>query len=93
MKHFSLLKFMRTALMLAACNNKPVIRVLLQGGVDVNQQSGVDVHLSTTYNCTYDIRILLQHSASTTIKNERGQTPIDGARKENNKEVVLLLQH
>ena len=78
--------------------NKPnAIRVLLQEGADVNQQSGVDgmaaLHLSTIYNCTDAIRILLQQHTLTTINNDRGQKPFDDARKGNNKEAVFLLQH
>ena len=39
------------------------------------------------------IKILLKHCTSTTIQDNNGQTRIDFAHKNNNKEAVSLLQH
>ena len=86
-----------TALGNAVYNNQTaVIPVLLQRRPDVNQRGGgglTALHVSAVLNRTHITRALLEHGASTTIKDDRGQTPIDLARQMNHTEAVLLLQH
>ena len=86
-----------TAIKRAAMHNQTdFIQELLQTGANVNKRDRRDFtapHWSAKFNSTDVIRLLLQHGASTTIKDKYGRTPIDCAREENHKEVVLLLQH
>ena len=87
-----------TALQSAArFNQTDVIHELLQRGADVNKRhryiGRTALHWSARYNSTDAIRLLLQNGASTTIKDNKGRTPIDVAREHNHQEAVLLLQH
>ena len=87
-----------TALQWAAMlKQTDVIHKLLQRGADVNKRDRDDgrtaLHYSARKNNTDAIRLLLQNGASTTIKDNKGRTPIDVAREHNHQEAVLLLQH
>ena len=86
-----------TALQWAARYNLTyVIHKLLQRGADVNKRHRTfgltALHVSARYNRTDAIQLLLKNGASTTIKDEKGLTPIDYAQKYNHQEAVLLLQ-
>ena len=75
---------------------KNVIHVLLRRGVDVNIRSVIGgntaLHLSVYFNNIDAIRILLQHTVSTTIENNFEKTPTNATRRNNYKESNLLLQ-
>ena len=72
------------------------IHELLQRGADVNKRDRdygrTALHWSARRNKTDAIQLLLENRASTTIKDKKGRTPIDYARKYNSQEAVLLLQ-
>ena len=86
-----------TALQYAAWYNRTdVMHELLQRQADVNKRDRYTgqtaLYYSAMYNRTDAIRMLLENGASTTIKDKKGRTPIDYARKYNSQEAVLLLQ-
>ena len=86
-----------TALQYAAMENRTgVMHKLLQRKADVNKRHRTfgltALHVSARYNRTDAIQLLLKNGASTTIKDEKGLTPIDYAQKYNHQEAVLLLQ-
>ena len=85
-----------SALVLIVINSRTdAIYVFLQCGTGVFQQRGTGftvLHWSAANNKTEAIRILLQHSASTTLK----MTSVEHQsilRDRNHDEAVLLLQH
>ena len=85
-----------TALMNAANNNRiDVVRYLLANGANVNKQNRYSgrtaLHDASLSNKTDVISVLLQHGASRDIKNNKGDTPIDYARRNKYKEAVDLL--
>ena len=87
----------RTALQWAAWKNRTdVTELLLSKGADVNKRSGGDhataLHMAALNNNTDVIEVLLKHGASTNVTDHRGFTPIDHARRANNKAAVRLLE-
>ena len=80
----------------AVCNRTDLAQLLLSRGVDVNKRSGYGhltaLHWAAYYNNTDVIEVLLKHGASTNIKDCYGNTPIDEARRKNNKAAVRLLE-
>lgn len=89
--------FGRTALRRAVINNRAdVTVVLLKRGADVNKQSGLyhetALHWAAINNNDDSIKVLLEHGASAKIKDHFGHTPIDHARRLNNKAAVRLLE-
>ena len=90
-------EFGRTALQCAAWKNRTdVTQSLLNRGADVNKRSGrghpTALHTAAIHNNTDVIEVLLKHGASTNIADGYGDTPIDLARRANNKAAVRLLE-
>lgn len=87
------------ALMIFCENNeedpKNIVSLLLKYGANANL---VDKHNYSTlmWSCGYGnkkiIKLLLEYGADKTIKNDRGQTALDVARKEGFDDVVKLLE-
>ena len=81
----------------AMTNQTDVIHELLGRGANVNKQCDclglTAIHLSAPNNKTDVTRLLLQYSASTNIKDDKRQKPINCARGKNQEEAVFLLQH
>ena len=77
-------------------NRAYVTELLLSRGADVNKRSGryhaTALHQAAIRNSTDVIEVLLKHGASTNIKDNGGNTPIDLARAKNNKAAVRLLE-
>ena len=87
-----------TALQRAAMTNQTdVILELLGRGANVNKQCDclglTAIHLSAPNSKSDVIRLLLQYSASTNIKDDKRQKPIDCARGKNREGAIYLLQH
>ena len=78
-------------------NQTDVIHELLRRGANVNKQCDclglTGIHLSAPNKKTDVIHLLLQYSASTNIKDDKSQKPIDCAGGKNKEEAIYLLQH
>ena len=74
-----------------------VIHEFLERGANVNKQCDCLVltalNLTSPNNETDVIRLLLQYSASTNIKDDESHKPIDCARGRNQEKVVFLLEY
>ena len=89
--------FGRTALLFAVVYNKTdVIRLLLQNGADVNKRNRhgdfTPVHLAAWNNNTEAIAMLMKHGASINITGNRGEKPIDVARRYESEAAVRMLE-
>ena len=80
----------------AMCNRTDLAQLLLSRGADVNKRSAYGhstaLHVAAFANSTDVFEVLLKHGASTNIKDCYGKTPIDEARRANNKAAVRLLE-
>ena len=78
----------------AMTNQTDVIHELMGRGANVNKQCDclglTALHLSTPNNKADVIHLLLQYSAATNIKDDKGQKPIDCARGKNQEEAVFF---
>ena len=80
----------------AAIKNRPEIAkwLLEETSIDVNEQDDCGytaLHWVVDCNCLEITRILLKYKPRN-LKNERGETALDGARKHNNEEIIQLLK-
>ena len=71
----------QTALIWAAAEgHTEVVRVLLEGGADVNaatQRGNTALHAATRRGWTDIIELLVEHGAALDVRNARNQTPLD----------------
>ena len=88
--------FGRTALFYAVrYNNTDVIRLLLQNGADVNKRDrwrDTLIHDAAVRNNTEAIAMLIKHEASINITNNKGEKPIDTARRWKSEAAVRMLE-
>lgn len=76
--------------------NMEVIQLLLDYGFDVNAVSPVNgftpLHHAVRVNNVDAAKMLLAFNADKTIKDAKGLTPLEKAKKEGKREMVLLLE-
>ena len=85
-----------TALHVAVYQSKPIIvKLLLDYGFDPNavatRNGNTPLHNAVAANNLAAAQLLLQYGANKNIRARDGQTPLDKARKEEKRELVLLL--
>eukprot|EP01132_Coremiostelium_polycephalum_P000747 gene747-925_t len=78
-------------------HQKEMILLLLTHGADINQQNqrtggNTILHRSVRSNNLALVQFLLKKGADCHIKNQTGETALDIATKENNQEIITLLQ-
>ena len=75
--------------------NLALIKLLLDYGFDPNAKTtkngNTPLHNAVASNNIGAARLLLQYQANKNIRNLEGQTPLDKARKEEKKELIMLL--
>ena len=75
--------------------NTTVIKLLLDYGFDPNAKSTMNgytpLHSAVSANNADGARLLLQYNADKNIRNNEGQTPLDMARKNDKRDLVLIL--
>ena len=75
--------------------NTTVMKLLLDYGFDPNAKSTMNgftpLHSAVSANNADGARLLLQYRADKNIKNDDGQTPLDMARKNDKRDLVLIL--
>jgi ankyrin repeat protein len=75
--------------------NLEIIRLLLDYGFDVNAVVPLNgytpLHYAVWLNRPEAVKILLEYKADKTIKDKKGQTPIEKANKEGKRELLIAL--
>jgi ankyrin repeat protein len=76
-------------------SNPEIIRLLLDYGFDVNAQVPLNgytpLHYAVWLNRPEVVKILLAYKADKTIKDKKGQTPLEKASKEGKRELIIAL--
>lgn len=74
--------------------NLDAINMLIEHGADVNAKSEIrtsNLHWAVILENLDIVKILIAHGADVNAKNDKGETPLDIARKRGNAEVEALL--
>lgn len=72
-----------------------IAQFLIDKGADVNLKNktgGTALSFAATFNQNTIAKLLLANGAEVNIKDQNGQTPLELAQKQDNKELVALLQ-
>lgn len=72
-----------------------IVQFLIEKGADVNLKNkvgGTALSFAATFNQNTVVKTLLANGAETNIKDQNNQTPLELAQKQDNKELIALLQ-
>ncbi|KAI1803259.1 ankyrin [Daldinia bambusicola] len=79
-----------------ACSNTKLAEYMLAKGADVNRFYYDDyptaLFLCAEWDSRENVKVLLEHGADLTIKNDSGQTALDIARSAQHREMVAILE-